>query len=201
MATINGRSISRAKLSDLVNLNPETLAKLTKKESRSLEKRLHKEVERRLKVIEKHGLSSYAADKYFGGDVPTLSSATTKRQGIQHNIVSMQTFLSSKSSSYTGIKQIWKDEEKRIFGKEGGFKSEDERKRFWAAYTEFQHQNPALLYGQGASTRLQQFLGRETFWRQRGFTADDLENLYSKMMNFATGGVDIRARAGRDLEI
>ena len=175
------------------------MAHLTKKQYRALEKRLIKAAERRVKTIEKYGYRSYALDQYFGGELPSISPAKSSRQSLQHKTVALQEFLKAKSSSYTGIKKIWKEEEKRIFGNRGGFSSEEERERFWKAFMEFKHQNPALMYGKGASTRLQQYLGRETFWREREFSAEDLNNLVNKMLN--GGGVDIRGRAGREFDV
>lgn len=191
--------ISKMKLEDLVNLNPDDMAHLSKKQYKTLERRLREAAERRLKVINKRGATSYAAEKYFGGDLPEAPTPTSSRQALQHKAVALQEFLKAKSSSYSGIRKIWKEEEKRIFGKNNGFKTEEERTRFWNTFMEFQHQNPALMYGQGASTRLQQFLGKETFWRERNFSADDINRLVEKMLN--TGGVDIRARAGREFDI
>lgn len=191
--------ISKMKLNDLVNLNPEDMAHLTKRQYITLESRLRKAAERRLEVIDRHGATSYAAEKYFGGELPKPPTSRSSRQAIQHIAVSLQEFLKAKSSSYSGIKKIWREEEKRIFGRRGGFKTEEARTRFWSTYMEFQTQNPALMYGQGASTRLQQFLGKETFWREKNFSADDINKLAEKMLN--TGGVDIRARAGREFDI
>lgn len=191
--------LSKMKLADLISLNPEEMAKLTRKQYFYLEKKLQSAVKRRLNVINKHGMTSHAFERYLGGEIPELSVQTATRQSLQHKTVKMQEFLKAKTSSYTGLKKIQKEEEKRIFGSNDGFNTEDERRRFWSAYMEFKNQNPALMYGQGASTRLQQFLGRETFWRSRGYTADDLNNLVNSMLS--TGGVDIRARAGREVEV
>lgn len=188
--------ISKMKLSELVNLEADEVRSLNKKQRITLEKRLHKAAERRMKVIKEHGMESAAFKHYVGSEFPSIAKPTDTAQSIHHKIAVFQNFLQSKTSSYSGIKKLWKEEEVRIFGKGiKGFSSDDERKRFWAAYMEFELQNPSIMYPNGASTRLQQFLGRETFWRENGFTAEDLSRLANKMLN--TGEVDIRARTGR----
>lgn len=192
--------ISKMKLADLVDLNNEEILSLNKKQRIAVERRLNKAAERRMKVIQSHGLESYAFNRYIGDSLPPVSSPADSTQSVHHKISVLQHFLTSKTSSYKGIKKVFKEEEIRIFGAtQKGFKNDDERKRFWSAYMEFERQNPALMYANGASTRLQQFLGRETFWREDGFTAEDLSRLAQNMTN--TGEVDIRARAGREFNI
>lgn len=197
---VKGKTISKAKLSDLVELSPETIAKMTKAETLAVTKRLHAAAERRLKVIEKHGLTSYAENAYFQGSLPVLATKEASRQKIQHQMVQLQSFLGAKTSTYTGLKKVLKAEEERIFEGGRGFTSDAQRERFWSAYMEFKRQSPTMFAALG-STRIQQFIGQETFWRRRGFNSDDINNLVAKAMQFNTGGVDIRARAGRDFEI
>ena len=74
-------------------------------------------------------------------------------------------------------------EERRIFKSKVGFFedenfNEDMRIRFWSAYQEFMNQNPRFLYD---SDKVQQFLGRSSFWRTRDFTADDLDELLGRL--------------------
>jgi len=197
---INGRTIAKAKLSDLINLTPEDMAKLTKRESLTLERRLREATERRIKTLDKQGIRSFAFERYLGGSLPTKANSSDSRQSMQHKIAMYHTFLNAKTSSVAGVRKVWKEQEARIFGKNPGFQSEDERKRFWSAYDEFMHQNPRFYY---ESTRVQQFLGEMSFWRKKSFTADDLMQLLRKMDDekLTPGGVDFRADVGYNPEI
>ena len=191
-AYINGKTISKAPLKDLLSLSPSDIGKLTKAQTIALEKRYMKAATGRMKTIKKQGLTSYAAEAYLGAEIPKPSTNKSTIYSVKHKVTILKEFLNAKTSTAKGIKAIYKSEETRIFGDGKGFQSEDERKRFWQAYMEFMHQNPRY-YDQ--STRIQQFLGRETFWRKSSFTAGDLTKLLVEIQNDEMG-VDIRADAG-----
>lgn len=192
---INGKSISRAPLSDLVELTPEDIGKMSKRESLTLERRLREATSRRMKSIEKAGMHSFAFERYIGDKLPEKATLSDSRQSIQHKIAIYHTFLEAKSSSVTGIRKVWKEQESRIFKRRGGFNSEDERKRFWSAYNEFIHQNPRFA-NRYESTRVQQYLGEMSFWREGSYTADDLASLLDKM-----DARKPRARGGFNIDI
>lgn len=193
---VNGKTISKASLKDLLSLSAEDIGRLTKKEGISLEKRYRKAAESRLKTIEKQGLTSYAAEAYLGAEIPQPSNAKSTIYSVKHKVTVLKEFLNAKTSTAQGIKKVFKAEETRIFGRGKGFETEDERKRFWNAYMEFMHQNPRF-YDQSA--RVQQFLGRESFWRYKDFTAEDLNRIMNNLD--VTEGVDIRADVGFEPEI
>ena len=196
---INGKTIAKASLKDLLSLSATEIGKLSRDQSVRLEKRLYKVAKTRLDTIYRHNISSYAAEAYFGDVYPDKPSKTASVQATKHRVTILKEFLNAQTSTYTGIKKVFKAEENRIFGKKGdGFQDEDERKRFWNAYMEFMHQNPRF-YDQSA--RVQQFLGRESFWRNREFTASDLSRIVHNLDNDITGGVDIRADAGYEPDI
>ena len=190
---IGGKTFAKASLSDLLDLSAEDIGKLTKSQSIRLEKRLYKEAERRLKTIYSHGYRSMIAEYNFGDIHPQKPTEKATIYATKHRVTALKDFLENKRSTYTGLRKYYKEEEARIFGKSGfSFNSEDERTRFWRAYDEFMHQNPAF-YDQ--STRVQQAIGRTTFWRQHDFTADDLSNVLRELMK-TDNGVDIRADVG-----
>ena len=197
-AYINGKTIAKAPLKDLLSLSAADIGKLTKAQSLILEKRYMKAAAGRLKTIEKQKLTSYAAEAYLGAEIPKASTRASTIYSVKHKVTILKEFLNAKSSTAKGIKEIYKSEERRIFGHEKGFKSEDERKRFWQAYMEFMHQNPRF-YDQSA--RVQQFLGRESFWREKSFTAEDLSRIVNNLDSNITGGVDIRADVGYNPDI
>lgn len=193
-AYINGKTIAKAALKDLLSLSASDIGRLTKAQTRALEKRYYKAAQQRLDTIYKQGLTSYAAEAYLGAERPELSKRGATIFSLKHKVTILKEFLNAKSSTAKGIKKIYKDEEVRIFGKNRvGFQSEEERRRFWQAYMEFMHQNPRF-YDQ--SSRVQQFIGRESFWRDRSFSAEDLNRIVTNMDNDITGGADIRADAG-----
>lgn len=192
-AYINGKTIAKASLKDLLSLSASDIGKLSKAQTRALEKRYYKATQRRLDTIYRQGLTSYAAEAYLGAERPELSKPTSTIYSVKHKVTILKEFLNSKSSTAQGIKKIYKEEEVRIFGKNKvGFQSEEERRRFWQAYMEFMHQNPRF-YDQSA--RVQQFIGRESFWRERSFTAGDLNSILVSLQSDELG-VDIRADAG-----
>ena len=191
---INGKTIAKASLKDLLSLSASDIGKLTKAQTRALEKRYYKAAQKRLDTIYRQGLTSYAAEAYLGAERPELSKRGATIYAVKHKATILKEFLNSQSSTAKGIKKIYKDEETRIFGKNKvGFQSEEERRRFWQAYMEFMHQNPRF-YDQ--SSRVQQFIGRESFWRDRSFNAEDLNRIVANMDRDLTGGVDIRADVG-----
>lgn len=190
---INGKTFAKATLSDLLSMSAADIGKLTKAQSIRLEKRLYKEANRRLKTIYSHGYRSMIAEYNFGGEYPTKPSQSASIYATKHRVTALKDFLENKRSTYTGLRQYYKKEEGRIFGKTGSaFNSEDERVRFWRAYDEFMHQNPAF-YDQ--STRVQQAIGRMTFWRKHDFTAENLSDILGELLK-TDNGVDIRADIG-----
>lgn len=194
-------NISRMKLQDLLDLSYEDdLKNLTKKQFLALEKRLHKAATRRLEVIKKHGMSSEAFTRYVGLEMPKLSTQEDSRQSVQHKVAMLSNFLNAKTSSYSSLKKVYQEQERRIFGenwKEIGFKNEEQRTRFWAAYSEFRHQNPALVLGADTSNKVMQYIAQESFWRTSDFTAEDLDRIAKNILGI--GGVDYRARTGREI--
>lgn len=191
---INGKTISKASVSDLLSLTAEDIGRLTKKQSIQLEKRLYKVAKARLDTIYKNKYRSLKAETTFGDLYPQKPTAAATIYATKHRVTALKDFLETPTSTYTGLKKFYAKEELRIFGAKGaGFKNEEERRSFWSAYMEFMNQNPQY-YDQ--STRVQQFIGRETFWRKGDFSANDLNSILTNMMNDDRGGVDIRADVG-----
>lgn len=187
---VGGKSIAKAKLVDLLNMDTEDINKLTKSESLSLERRLRRETQRRMSVFQKKGYTSKAFERYIGSSIPLVSAKTATRQKMQHNIAMYRTFLTAKTGSYSGMKQYHKEQELRIFGKGKGFESEEQRKRFWAAYEEFMHQNPTHY---DESDKVQKMLGSMSFWRNKDFSASDLDSLLDRVEKKQSKGGGFRA--------
>lgn len=195
---VNGKTLSRASLSDLLSLTAADIGKLNVKQSVQLEKRLYKAAEARLKTIYAHGYRSILAEYNFGAEHPTKPVEHPTVYATKHRVTALHDFLKNEKSTYTGLRKYYQKEELRIFKKKGaGFKNEEERTRFWHAYEEFMHQNPSFLY---ESNRVQQFLGRETFWRSRDFNAADFNSLLVALQGEDTE-VDIRADIGYEPDI
>ena len=189
---IDGKSIAKAPLSKLINLEASDINRLTKKDLLSLEKRYAKAATQRIERIKKNtGMPSYAADRYLGTQTPKVSSPRSTIQQLRHKVVKYQSFFEGKTSTVKGTKKVLAEEEKRIFDDRKGFLNDKQRTRFWSAYMEFMNQNPIYI---DQSERVQEFLGRSTFWRRRSFNQADLNTILSKLEN--SEGVDIRADAG-----
>lgn len=200
-------NISKLSIKQLINLDWEDISKFDVKQSVTYEKRLRKIVSRRLENIKASGLYSHATEQNFPKGLPKVSyskSVQTIKPGMnikgirnesQHNISALKSFLEHESSTVTGIKAARKRQAIRIFGenKRGRpnyqFSSLEEERRFWAAYDEFKNQFPTYSL---FSTRIQQFLGEETFWKTRDFGMGDLNSLLVRMQS-TEGRVDIRS--------
>jgi len=183
---------------DIANLSNADIAKVLTRAVQLAEKRIGQ--------IERNDLFSPALDKYIG-DTPVtdfLPSEGAKRGTLQHRFAVVQTFLQAKTSTVQGIRKVAQERNERIFGvqstktTETGFKDTEEERRYWHAYNEFMHQN-SQFYAE--STRVQQMLGKMTFWRNREFTARDLNRLLSRMEEsqeptYANGEVERNYREG-----
>ena len=212
MANPFKKPISKVSVKTLLTANTEDIAHMTTKESEIYAKRLQKVVKSRLKTIDKYGKISQAAERYLpDGEAPEMPEFSGDlrryRNKLQHNIAMMKTFLEAKSSSLTGIRKFEKETAQRIFGTNARgeplykFSSTEEANRFWAAYNEFMHQNPvwdSMRYG---SERVQQFLGRMTFWRKRSYTSEDFSALLSYLLKGGNAKFDPRVEAGHEFDI
>lgn len=200
-------SYSKMKVSDLLEAS-EDLRHLTLDDARKMERRMFSLAKRRLDTIYKHNMYSDAAERYFQADYPEAADSDASRLKVIHKLVALREFLKAQTSTYTGIKKLWAEEEARMFykplesrglkvtsamKKQLGFQNEEQRRRFWSAYSEFMHQNPRY-YDQ--STRVQQFIGVSTFWRTRDFNANDINELIGRLDRDITGGIDIRGDVG-----
>lgn len=181
------KSFYNVKVADILKMPTEEIAKLTKEESISLERRLRQITKSRLKTFEKKGYTSPVYERIFGDELPKVSKRTSTRQSIQHKIAMYRSFFEGKTSTFSGLKKILNEQEKRIFGNNDGFGDEESRKRFWRAYNEFMHQNPRFY---DESDKVQKQLADMSFWRNRSFNADDLMTLLNKVEQ---KGSDFRA--------
>ena len=212
MANPFNKPISKVSVKTLLTAMTEDIAQMTTKESETYAKRLQKVVKSRLKTITKYNKVSQAAERYLpdgeAPEMPEFSGDSRKyRNKLQHNIAMMKTFLEAKSSTLTGIREFEKETAERIFGTNTrgkplyNFSSTEEANRFWSAYNEFMHQNPvwdSMRYG---SERVQQFLGRMTFWRNRSYTAEDFSALLSDLLKGENTKFDPRVEAGYEPDI
>ena len=199
MKKITNAYIKKAPLKELLELTSEDLAPLNQKEYLTLERKLRAATKRRFRNIEK-GLGgefkAFALEKYMGGELPEVATKAASRQRLQHLVVAYQELLKAESSTLTGMKRILKAEEARIFDGEKGFETGEQRRRFWSAYMEFRNDH-ADVFSKYGSTRVQQAIASETFWRRKGFTAYDLERI---SVGLKTGKriVDLRKRFDED---
>lgn len=169
----------------LLSISAEELNKLTKEQLLSATKRAYELAGKRVRAIRKKHLYSPAFEAYFRGRMPTLPISADRVSKLRHEFAKLHQFLSAKTSTVKGIEELKINEARRIFGDESQVMSDEQRRRFWAAYEEFMNQNPDYLYGR-ESERVQQMLAEMGFWKRRSFTANDLEELLNKLGSPAT---------------
>lgn len=155
--------------------SPEEVAKLNDSQLERLINAARKQVERRIKSIEKGGKYSAAAERlepeiWNKADKSQLGFADPRvmsRKAMQTEIARHQQFLGSKTSTLKGIKAIEKEQDLRIFGaKTSGGKTpkstmtDKQRKLFWRAYNEFENRNFSASFN---SNRVQTIIMQEMF--------------------------------------
>ena len=183
MYSINGKALSKTTDLELINLSAESLNKYNVKTLAAIERRLLKDFRRNYNSFKNSTFKPYALDAYFDGKIPKALGNKATRNSLLHRNVALQEYLRSESANLESTKSMIEREERRIFKSKVGFFedenfNEDMRIRFWSAYQEFMNQNPRFLYD---SDKVQQFLGRSSFWRTRDFTADDLDELLGRL--------------------
>lgn len=197
---MDGRKIQipkRIQKSFFTNFDMSDLNKLNKKEAAQVLKSAIYQFKKTKESFEKAGISSPAMESYFGVDKAYLKINPDDTRGKYiHEIQRMMTFFRSKTSTVEGTQEYWDEQEKRIFGTvdENGVLqpkknleinehlTEEERKRFWSAYSEFMHQYKT----KGAeSNRIQQAFAQAGFWRKRKYDAEDFRKILA-MINEPT---------------
>ncbi len=186
--------INKMQARDIMRLQDDTLRRLSASAYKALASRATSLFNKRIAQIEKKGLGGYAFAQKYTSDID-FSSPTT-RAAAARQVAALRNFFGAKTSTAAGIQKIIAKEEARLSDlakTKIEFSSEDERKRFWSAYSEFMNQHPEYDNRQG-SDRVQQYLAESTFWKTRGFTADDLSDLLTKAQERSARNVSIRAR-------
>lgn len=149
-------------------VSPEEIGKMKEGELEKLVNATRKQVERRIKRIEKSGLYSHAAAAYEESiakheRLPDPRVMTINQ--MRAEMSSHQSFLKAKTSTVKGIKDVNRQQDLRIFGpKTPGGKTpkhtmdHKERVKFWRFYNEFEHQHKRASWD---STRVQQIVREE----------------------------------------
>ena len=187
--------IEKMQARDIMRLTDDTLRRLSTDAYKALASRAVSLFNKRMAQIEKKGLGEYsfARERYVTGVdfLRPLDRFSAARQ-----VASLRNFFGAKTSTVAGIQKFLHAEESRLSELAGAkieFASEEERKRFWSAYTEFMHQHAEYDNVKG-SDRIQQYLAESTFWKTRGFNADDLNEVLEKAQKESANSVTIRAR-------
>lgn len=187
--------IEKMQARDIMRLTDDTLRRLSTDAYKALASRAVSLFNKRMAQIEKKGLGDYsfARERYVTGVdfLRPLDRFSAARQ-----VASLRNFFGAKTSTVAGIQKFLHAEESRLSDLAGTkieFASEEERKRFWSAYTEFMHQHAEFDNVKG-SDRIQQYLAESTFWKTRGFNADDLNEVLEKAQKESTNNVTVHAR-------
>lgn len=155
------------------NLSPEDIAGMKENELERLVSQTRKQVERRIKNIEKRGLYSHAAER----SEPEIANRKDPNQlkfndprvmtvnQMRAEMARHQTFLNAKSSTVKGIQEIEKQQDLRLFGpiKEGSKTpayrmTRQQRERYWALYNEYESRHHSASFD---SNRVQQLIREE----------------------------------------
>ena len=187
--------IQKMQARDIMRLTDDTLRRLSTDAYKALASRAVSLFNKRMAQIEKKGLGEYsfARERYVTGVdfLRPLDRFSAARQ-----VASLRNFFGAKTSTAAGIQKFLHAEESRLSDLAGTkieFASEEERKRFWSAYTEFMHQHAEFDNVKG-SDRIQQYLAESTFWKTRGFNADDLNEVLEKAQKESANNVTVHAR-------
>lgn len=185
--------IQKMQARDIMRLTDDTLRRLSTDAYKALATRAVSLFNKRMAQIEKKGLGEYsfARERYVTGVdfLRPLDRFSAARQ-----VASLRNFFGAKTSTAAGIQKFLRAEESRLSDLAGTkieFASEEERKRFWSAYTEFMHQHAEFDNVKG-SDRIQQYLAESTFWKTRGFNADDLNEVLEKAQKESAKNVPVR---------
>lgn len=189
---MDGRKIQipkRIQKSFFTDFDMADLNKLNKKEAARVLKSAIYQFKKTERSFKKAGITSPAMESYFGTEKEyrKINPEDTRGKYV-HEIQRMMTFFRSKTSTVEGTKAYWEEQEKRIFGTvdENGVLhpkqnleidehlSEEERKRFWSAYSEFMHQHKSK---DSESNRIQQAFAQAGFWRKRKYDAEDFRKI------------------------
>lgn len=148
----------------------QDLARMKVSQASSFLKEVMRNTQRRLVQLEKN-VDSYAAYK-LRQDLDEYNKKWGNREPDKWSIGAMLSkyhdFWASKGSTVSGAKEINYEQDVRIFGAtKDAFgrerpvyrMNEEQRKNFWAAYTEFLNQNKNIPQTRDNSTRIQRILG------------------------------------------
>lgn len=161
-------------LSDVLKMGAEEISQLTNSQMRRILKKAEAETRKRINAINRSGRYSWAAKSYL--DVDTMRESWDERYPNTSNyddkkrnylIAELQAyygFLNAQSSTVSGIREIDRQQDIRLFGSytRGGREvakhrmTDDERVKFWELYNEFINSNPAAFSQWGSSTVVQQ---------------------------------------------
>lgn len=134
-------------------------------------KNLEMGYKRRVQSFRKRGITSYAQLSFESG----IPAGVKSRQSIKDmtrnqlilEIARYQKFFNDKTSSIEGIKEVNREQDIRIFGKNRRGQprkrmTEDERKRFWSLYEEYLNQDPTASSKYGSES-IQQMVADALF--------------------------------------
>lgn len=145
----------------IAKMDIEKISKISNRNRKQLEdyvKKLQYGYKRRVQQFQNQGLVSHAQISLEG------SSATGKRQPLNKmsrnqlilEFAKYQKFFNSKTSTVEGIKEVNREQDIRIFGKDNSGKplrtmTEKQRQLFWQTYEEYENQEPTGVnrYGYG----------------------------------------------------
>lgn len=174
-------------------LSKEQINTMTKDSLENLVNKTRVQVEKKLGIIERSGLFSYAAEKF--GEVSKKDTSKMSRNALLAEVITLKDFMDAKTSTIKGIKEINREQDARIFGfnTAGRIKrkmTETEREKFWALIEEWRKQNNVDTTTKEKRKRSESFWGSSRIQETVGemittggidFTQDKIEEITKRL--------------------
>lgn len=170
--------MNKTKAEQIAQIPYEEIAKLSGEEGKKIlqgyVQTLRTGYIRREQSFKKRKVFSYAADALGKTRISKMKVEEMSWPQLQYEFVRYAKFFNDATSSLAGIERVNREQDLRIFGQDARGKplrrmTEDQRKKYWKLYKEFENQKP-LLVGQSYSEAAQQQLAQALFKRE-----DDIE--------------------------
>lgn len=155
-------------INDILNMDISDISKLNRTELAKLVSQLGSASNKRLKRMESKDMTTPATMgiKRSGGKISVAGKNVNE---LRSEFMRAKTFLSAKTSTQKGFKQVQKSIEQRI----GGPLTPNQTKEFWQGYNKLMELEPNFLKLYG-SDRMQQFLRSELV--ENGKMSEELLN-------------------------
>lgn len=170
-------------IQDILDIDIDAIVRMKEKDLKQIASRLVSASNKRIRRLKSDKSGWGALSPSLNSITKQFSIAKKTRQQTLREFVNMKRFLTAKSSTFKG----WKDIRKSMFKKVGGDVSVDEYKDFWKTYRRFEEMNKggmiAVQYGidqaQNGSAK-----GMQISERMLRFLREQFEHMSESGMSF-----------------